>query len=211
MEIHSSVHTSRTELPQEDRWDWITPLFLVGLCMMSVLFIQSAQAYDGGKEWQKQIIWCVFGFVVYVLVSFLDYRIFLKYAHVVYGLTILSLLLVFGGPKIYGASRWVDLGFFKIQPSEMAKFASIVMGASILSRAKIGDLRDSLHGILRLSLCFLVPMFLIFMQPDLGSTMVFPPIAFTLLYVARIPAKFFVTTAILFVVLLGLLLSLIHF
>ena len=48
-------------------------------------------------------------------------------------------------------------------------------------------------------------MFLIFMQPDLGSTMVLPPIAFTLLYVARIPAKFFVTTAILFVVLLGLL------
>jgi rod shape determining protein RodA len=48
-------------------------------------------------------------------------------------------------------------------------------------------------------------MFLIFMQPDLGSTLVLPPIAFTLLYVARIPAKFFVTTAILFVVLLALL------
>jgi rod shape determining protein RodA len=87
----------------------------------------------------------------------------------------------------------------------MAKFATMVMGASILARAKIGDLRDSLKGILRLSLCFIVPMFLIFMQPDLGSTLVLPPIAFTLLYVARIPAKFFVTTAILFVVLLGLL------
>ena len=68
----------------------------------------------------------------------------MKYAHIVYGMSILSLLLVFGGPKIYGASRWVDLGFFKVQPSEMAKFATLVMGASILSRAKIGDLRDSL-------------------------------------------------------------------
>ena len=68
----------------------------------------------------------------------------MKYAHFVYALSILSLLLVFGGPKIYGASRWVDLGFFKIQPSEMAKFATIIMGASILSRSKIGDLRDSL-------------------------------------------------------------------
>ena len=48
-------------------------------------------------------------------------------------------------------------------------------------------------------------MFLIFLQPDLGSTLVLPPIAFTLLYAARIPAKFFLTTAILFVLLLGLL------
>ena len=194
-----------TKLPEEDRWDWLTPIFLGGLCIMSVMFIQSAQAYDGGNEWQKQIIWCVAGFILYFGVSILDYRIFLKYAHVVYGLSILSLLLVFGGPKIYGASRWVDLGFFKIQPSEMAKFATIIMGASVLSRSKIGDLRDSLKGIFHLSLCFFVPMFLIFLQPDLGSTMVLPPIAFTLLYVARIPTKFFVATALLFVALLGLL------
>ncbi|MBL6827253.1 MAG: rod shape-determining protein RodA [Opitutales bacterium] len=172
---------------------------------MSVMFIQSAQAYDGGNEWKKQIVWSLLGFILYFTVAILDYRIFLKYAHIVYGISILSLLLVFGGPKIYGASRWVDLGFFKIQPSEMAKFATLVMGASILSRSKIGDLRDSLNGILRLTLCFILPMFLIFLQPDLGSTMVLPPIAFTLLYVARIPAKFFVATAILFMLLLGLL------
>ncbi|HAD21257.1 MAG: cell cycle protein [Opitutae bacterium] len=172
---------------------------------MSVMFIQSAQAYDGGNEWKKQIVWSLLGFILYFTVAILDYRIFLKYAHIVYGISILSLLLVFGGPKIYGASRWVDLGFFKIQPSEMAKFATLVMGASILSRSKIGDLRDSLNGILRLTLCFILPMFLIFLQPDLGSTMVLPPIAFTLLYVARIPAKFFVATAMLFMLLLGLL------
>ena len=198
-------HSSTTELPKEDRWDWITPVFLAGLSVMSVLFIQSAQAYDGGNEWKRQLIWCLVGFVMYWGFSVIDYRIFLKYAHLVYGISILSLLLVFGGPKIYGASRWVDLGLFKIQPSEMAKFATIVMGSSILSRSKIGDIRDSLNGIIRLSLCFAIPMFLIFLQPDLGSTLVLPPIAFTLLYVARIPAKFFVATAILFVMLLGLL------
>lgn len=201
----NSRHASGTELPQEGRWDWITPLFLAVLCVMSVLFIQSAQAYDGGNEWQRQVIWCLAGFIAYFCISVLDYRIFLKYAHIIYGLSILSLLLVFGGPEIYGASRWVDLGFFKIQPSEMAKFATIIMGASILSRSKIGDMRDSLKGILRLSLCFVIPIILIFLQPDLGSTMVLPPIAFTLLYVARIPAKFFLATAILFFLLLGLL------
>ena len=201
----NSVDKPVDGLPKEERWDWVTPFCLALLCGMSVMFIQSAQAYDGGNEWKKQIVWSLLGFILYFTVAILDYRIFLKYAHVVYGISILSLLLVFGGPKIYGASRWVDLGFFKIQPSEMAKFATLVMGASILSRSKIGDLRDSLNGILRLTLCFILPMFLIFLQPDLGSTMVLPPIAFTLLYVARIPAKFFVATAILFMLLLGLL------
>ena len=201
----NSVDKPVDGLPKEERWDWVTPFCLALLCGMSVMFIQSAQAYDGGHEWKKQIVWSLLGFILYFTVAILDYRIFLKYAHIVYGISILSLLLVFGGPKIYGASRWVDLGFFKIQPSEMAKFATLVMGASILSRSKIGDLRDSLNGILRLTLCFLLPMFLIFLQPDLGSTMVLPPIAFTLLYVARIPAKFFVATAILFMLLLGLL------
>ena len=201
----NSVDKPVDGLPKEERWDWVTPFCLALLCGMSVMFIQSAQAYDGGNEWKKQIVWSLLGFILYFTVAILDYRIFLKYAHIVYGISILSLLLVFGGPKIYGASRWVDLGFFKIQPSEMAKFATLVMGASILSRSKIGDLRDSLNGILRLTLCFILPMFLIFLQPDLGSTLVLPPIAFTLLYVARIPAKFFVATAILFVMLLGLL------
>jgi rod shape determining protein RodA len=201
----NSVDKPVNGLPKEERWDWITPFCLALLCGMSIMFIQSAQAYDGGNEWKKQIVWSLLGFILYFIVAILDYRIFLKYAHIVYGISILSLLLVFGGPKIYGASRWVDLGFFKIQPSEMAKFATLVMGASILSRSKIGDLRDSLNGILRLTLCFILPMFLIFLQPDLGSTMVLPPIAFTLLYVARIPAKFFVATAILFLLLLGLL------
>ena len=147
-----SGRIDETELPEEERWDFKIPICLGALCIMSVLFIDSAQAYDGGNEWKKQIVWSVLGFGVYFCFSLLDYRVFLKYAHIVYGVSLLTLLLVFGGPEIYGASRWVDFGFFKIQPSEMAKFATIVMGASIMSRAKIGDLRDSFRGIIRLSL-----------------------------------------------------------
>ena len=56
-----------------------------------------------------------------------------------------------------------------------------------------------------MSACFGLPMFLIFLQPDLGSTLVFPPIAFSLLYVTRIPTRFFIATFALFVVILGVL------
>ena len=58
--------------------------FLAVLCVMSVLFIKSAQAYDGGNEWQKQSVWCCFGFLVYFGVSLVDYRNLMKYAHFIY-------------------------------------------------------------------------------------------------------------------------------
>ena len=89
--------------------------------------------------------------------------------------------------------------------SEIAKWSTMIFGASLLARSKVGDMQDSLKGILKVAGCFALPMFLIFLQPDLGSTLVFPPIAFSLLYVARMPTKFFVSTFVVFVVLLGLL------
>jgi len=203
--IKNNRHTSDDLLGEEIRTDWITPLCLIGLSIMSVLFIRSAQAYTGGEQWKMQLIWCALGFVAYLIFSLIDYHLWMRYAHYLYAFSILALLLVFGGPVLYGASRWIDLGFFKIQPSELAKWATLVMGASVLSRSKIGDMRDSLSGIAKVAFCFICPMFLIFLQPDLGSTLVFPPIAFSLLYVARIPTRFFIATFALFVVLMGVL------
>ena len=196
---------SNAFLAEEGRWDLITPISLLVLCTMSVLFIHSAQAYVGGIQWKMQIIWCVIGFSFYIGVSVLDYHFWMKFAHVFYLLAILALCLVFFNSALYGARRWIDFGLFKIQPSEGAKWAAMVLGASILARSRIGDVRDSLKGILKISACFGLPMFLIFLQPDLGSTLVFSPIAFSLLYVARIPTRFFVTTFLVFVVMVGVL------
>ncbi len=192
-------------IPDDARWDWLTPLCLLGLSVMSVLFIRSAQAYGGGNYWKMQVLWCLIGGCVYWVVSVIDYQFWMRYAHLAYFAVVLALLLVFGGPSIYGARRWIDFGLFKVQPSELAKWSTLILGASLLARSKVGDMKDSIRGILKLAACFTLPMFLIFLQPDLGSTMVFPPVAFSLLYVARMPTKFFVSTFVVFVVLLGLL------
>jgi len=173
--------------------------------VISVLFIRSAQAYGGGNYWKMQILWCSIGFSLYLVVSLIDYHWWMRYAHLFYFAVIFALLLVFGGPMIYGARRWIDFGLFKVQPSEVAKWSTMVLGASILARSQVGDMRDSIKGIAKVACCFALPMFLIFLQPDLGSTLVFPPIAFSLLYIARMPAKFFVSTFVVFVVMLGLL------
>jgi len=192
-------------IPQEVQWDWLTPLCLVVLSLMSILFIHSAQAYGGGNYWKMQILWCVIGFTLYTVMALINYQIWLRYAHFIYFSVLIGLLLVFGGPMIYGARRWIDFGIFKVQPSEIAKWSTMIFGASLLARSKVGDMQDSLRGILKVAACFSLPMFLIFLQPDLGSTLVFPPIAFSLLYVARIPTRFFIATFALFVVLMGVL------
>ena len=192
-------------IPKQKNWDWITPVCLCGLSIMSILFIHSAQAYGGGNYWKMQILWCMIGFSLYGVAAVINYQIWMRYAHFLYYLVIIALILVFFGPMIYGARRWIDFGFFKVQPSEIAKLTTMIYGASLLARSKVGDMQDSFLGILKVAACFALPMFLIFLQPDLGSTMVFPPIAFSLLYVARMPTKFFVSTFVVFVVLFGLL------
>ena len=192
-------------IAEEFQWDWVTPVCLVVLSVMSVLFIRSAQAYGGGSYWKMQMLWCMIGFSVYGVVAWIDYHWWMRYSHLLYFAVIFALLLVFAGPVIYGARRWIDFGIFKIQPSEIAKWSTMVLGASILSRSPTGDMSESLKGIIKISACFGLPMFLIFLQPDLGSTLVFPPIAFSLLYVARMPAKFFVSTFVVFVVMLAVL------
>lgn len=192
-------------LEKEKRWEIFSPISLMILCTMSILFIRSAQAYTGGNQWQMQVLWVLIGFSIYIAVSMVDYHFWMRFAHVFYVLGVVSLILVFLWPEKYGAQRWIDFGKFKIQPSEFAKIVTLILGASILSRSEIGTLKDSLKGILKLGICFVCPMFLIFKQPDLGSTLVFPPIAFSLLYVARIPYRFFVATALLFVVIIGVL------
>ena len=148
-DLPSAESSAKIHLVDEGRWDFLTPISLLVLCVMSVLFIHSAQAYVGGNQWKMQIVWCVIGFSLYLGVSMLDYHFWMRFAHIFYLLAMVALFLVFLGPAIYGARRWIDLGFFKIQPAEGAKWATMVLGASILARSRIGSVRDSLKGILK--------------------------------------------------------------
>ena len=204
MSEHSASLDKDFLIRKENTWDWVTPICLLVLSIMSVVFIHSAQAYGGQLLENADCMVCYWifslrggiGYQLPAMDEICSYFLFL---------VLIGLLLVFAGPTIYGARRWIDFGLFKVQPSEVAKWSTMIFGASLLARSKVGDMQDSLKGILKVAACFGLPMFLIFLQPDLGSTMVFPPIAFSLLYVARMPTKFFVSTFVVFVVLLGLL------
>lgn len=200
--------------------DWVVPVCMFLLAVMGVAFIYSSQSYNidevplSQQFWVKQVFFfaCV-GLPVYVFLSWLDYKWIFMYAHLIYFLCILLLVPlvlkeVFGLPiplvqSRYNATRWIDLGVFSIQPSELAKIGTCIMAASMFARNKIGKIRDNIRFWVKLAAVFLIPILLIFLQPDLGSTLVFFPMLFAMLYISNLPKRFFVFTLLIVAVGIG--------
>ena len=191
------------------RFDLLNPICILTLCLVGLLFIYSAQiSYEGG-HWKRQMFWVIIGLGFYNAVSIINYKIFLEYAHIIYILGIVGLILTMPfSPISYedmGARRWIDLWLTRVQPTEGAKIGTLIMAASILARSEIGTVKDSLFVLAKVSGVFLLPMLLIFLQPDLGSTLVFPPMIFALLYISRLSEKFFMSAFAAFVLSLAVL------
>ncbi|MBI5690651.1 MAG: rod shape-determining protein RodA [Verrucomicrobia bacterium] len=201
-------------------WDVVTPLALLALGAFGVAFIYSAQfsvphAAGSGlavwlrHDWFKQIVFLGLGGVVYLVVSLIDYRFWLSVAHWFYALCLIPLFIVLipgisgEAASRWGAQRWIPLGPFSFQPSETAKIAVLLITASILIHSKIGTVTQSLGTLGKLALAVGAPMLLILLQPDLKSAIVLPPMVFSMLYVSKLSARFFVGALGAFLLLLG--------
>lgn len=135
----------------------------------------------------KQSISTIVGLAFMTLASLMDYRFFKSVNWILYITTILLLLYVdFFGVAAGGAMRWIDLGFFQLQPSELAKVFLILILASFYS-SKIGKLRWK--DIFIAGLIFLPTLMLVLKEPDLGTGLVLCFIFIVLLYASK-PNKF---------------------
>lgn len=118
-----------------------------------------------------QLVWLSIGWSIYLFITLIDYKIFLRVAYILYGLNLGALVAVtFIGKTSLGATRWLDLGFFRYQPSETMKLVMVMVFAKIFAN------RDSRRGMGALELLipaflFLLPFVLTVKQPDLGTAM----------------------------------------
>lgn len=181
-------------VPLTTPWDWVGPLCIVCLAVTGVFFIYSAQAFVESNNWLMQLAWLGLGAGVYFLVGRIDYHFYLRNAVFIYLAGIILLLLVWSplGDAREGARRWLDLKVASYQPAEAAKLSSLILAASILARSSLGGWKDTLWLLVKVAAVSLPPMLLIFMQPDLGSSLVIPPMILSLLYVARVSSRFFI-------------------
>ena len=190
-----------------DRIDWVQPFCILILGIMGIFFIYSAQDYVGGSQWIRQIVYLIIGAGAYTVFSLVNYKLLLENAHYLYYGCLFLLLLLWTplGHERCNALRWLDFKYVTFQPAETAKIGVLIMVAGILARSEIGTVRESLSVLVKVFFVVLIPILLIFWQPDLGSALVIPPMVFSLLYVSNLSGRFFAGAFAVFLLLVGIL------
>lgn len=139
---------------------------------------------------RSQIIYAILGIIVALVLVLIDYRTWQSLAIPLYiaGL-ILLILVIFIGSRQFGAARWIDLGVFQLQPSEIFKFALIVFLARFLA---LWHGQMTVWRLILLLILAFIPVGIVFKQPDLGTASVLFVITFGLLVFARLPWRWWV-------------------
>ncbi|MDA3799250.1 MAG: rod shape-determining protein RodA [Kiritimatiellae bacterium] len=141
--------------------------------------------------YKKQIVWSVAGIAAYMFFALNDYRKFRKYSWLFYFGSIVCLLLVlFAGVRIGGARRWfsVPVVGILIQPSEIAKMATMVLMGSILSQPH--TYIEKGWTFFKVLMIAFFPIGLIMLEPDLSSAIILLPVALSMMFVSNLPLKY---------------------
>ncbi len=179
----------------------VIPLILV---IISSLLIKSIQKDFSQSDFLSHLSTGLFGYFLAFFISYIPIERLRKYIMPFYFCTLISLLLIyFFGISVSGAQRWLSLGIFSFQPSELAKLATILSLALVLDRKIISKFQDLVLPFFIL----IIPWLLILFQPDLGTSLVLVVLTFVMLYWAQMPIEWIlilvlvVVTAILYFVL----------
>jgi rod shape determining protein RodA len=184
----------------------VTPILLsvVGLFLVYSATHRSLDALglDPGQFVKKQFTALVLGFVMLVVVAAFDYRFYKVYAGFIYAAAVVALVLVQTplGASPSGAQRWFTFGGFQLTPSEFAKIALALMLGAVLSELRTSE--PTLTDVLRVTMIAAVPMGLVFIQPDIGTTIVLVAIVVGVLVVAGTRPKHLAVLAVTALVLL---------
>ncbi|MBU0730378.1 MAG: rod shape-determining protein RodA [Proteobacteria bacterium] len=157
-------------------FDWIFLLAILIIAVMGIANLYSATAmneYFGTPVYMKQLYYYLLGFGLAILLISFDYRLFMSWNYILYAGAILLLViaLVFGS-TVAGTQRWINLGFFRLQPSEPAKLVLVITLASYYYRKDTGK-GFGLRELGVPALLTALPFLLILKQPDLGTALMF--------------------------------------
>lgn len=171
-----STSTPLTRIP------WMIVVCALALMLIGLTGIARGDELAGsGNYFKRQLVWIGLSLPAMFLVTMVSYRSLRWVSYPLFALNLLLLVVVYFMPRINGAHRWIPLGFFKFQPSEVAKLTFIMSLAQYLMYRK--NFRN-LWGLLVPFLIAMIPIGLILREPDLGTSLVFIPILFSMLFAA---------------------------
>lgn len=172
------------------RFKKIDGVIVVVLLMLMVISILSIYSVTHGRDDDglhiQMLKWYGLGFFVFFGLSLFDYRLLVKYAHYIYMLGIVILVVVsFFGKVKYGARGWLEIGGLSVQPAELFKLILILALAALLVRINKNELQFW-RDVVPLSLIALLPFVIVISQNDLGNALSYMVILLGLLWIGRI-------------------------
>ncbi|WP_010258470.1 rod shape-determining protein RodA [Treponema primitia] len=163
------------------------------LSIFGILFIYSSGVTSAGvlvsNEYIRQIIWAIVGLIVALVIAMVDYRRFYDLSVYLYlGTIVLLVYTCLFGRLVNGARAWIGVGAFGIQPSEFAKITTIIFLARYLDNSKRN--RNSFVRFVFSCAIVFVPMVVILLQPDFGTSLVFIPILLAMTFIAGMSLRY---------------------
>jgi len=179
--------------------DYTLLFAVVFLCFYGILVLYSSTRIGSSSipvdpflYVRRQSLWIGWGFIFLIIVIFVDYHRLESYSQFIYFIAVILLLMVIvSGRSTYGARRWLSIGAFGLQPSEFAKIALIIFLADFLSKNKL-KLDNFFYFLLPFAYTGIL-IFLVFKQPDLGTSLVYLAILIMMLFAAGVKIKYLVT------------------
>ncbi len=176
-----------------------TPVKIIILCILFLNVISLTSLYSslhqggqlvGADIFYKQLTWIAFGWIIFILFCFINYRFYYDLSFIFYGINIFLLLLVYIlGTTAMGAQRWISIFGFNFQPSEISKVAILFILARFFSnKEQQGTLREVLIPFALVAFNAL----LIIKQPDLGTGLILFFLFFIMGFYSRLPKRYFV-------------------
>tara|TARA_B100000941_G_scaffold252785_1_gene200092 strand:- start:1033 stop:2304 length:1272 start_codon:yes stop_codon:yes gene_type:complete len=161
----------------------VIPLILV---IVSSILIKSVQRDFSQTDYLNHLLTGFLGYFFAIFISYIPIERIRKYLIPFYFCSLISLFLIyFFGISVYGSQRWLSLGIFSFQPSEIAKLSTILILALVLDKKNISSLKDLVLPFI----IVIVPWLLIFFQPDLGTSLVLIILTFMMLYWSQMPIE----------------------
>ncbi len=180
------------------RADFVQIIGFTCLITIGLLFIYGTGQQVGNYAtgfWIKQLQWVFIGLCFWLLLAIVDYKVMLKLCWGFYGLCLILLVMVFThGVMVYGARRWLAFGPMRIQPSEFAKIAVMLLLARVMTFRWFNVNR--LTHLMLLGVVIGIPFLLILKEPDLGSAMILAPISAGILFISEFKWRYIIIGAV---------------
>ncbi len=186
--------------------------YILLFCILLLGFISLATMYstDGGKilfHTKSHFVKLIVFTLMMLIFSFINIKYWFSIGYISY-LLIIGLLIwtYLFGITSSGSQRWIDLYFINLQPSELMKIAIILCLAKYFHRMKLENV-NSIYTILTSLIVIILPMGLVIVQPDLGTSLLIGISGIAVLWFAGINHKYFIYTILGFVISLPFIIA----